>query len=283
MAAALNKKTADFYEFQRNILCRFVFAFIFCFLLYYLYSNTMVHQLHAPALRFPYVDITYWIFHYLKIPDFVTSNYIISCCFDILLFASCILAFIFPSNRIFIVVFFLLYFIYFITFNSYGAFHAHAKIGILLIPIPFMFPGKLTFQYLWEAIRYFALFIYADAFFWKLFRLTILSKDHGILILKKNYASYIFYHPNTAFSRLCTWLLEHPAFIQFLFITGFILEGLFIIGFFTKRFDKYLFIISILIPFGFLLLSDAFFFELIILSFSFISLRELLPGDTGTK
>lgn len=253
--------------FQRTLLCRLVFAFIFFFLLYYQYSNTMAHQLQSPVLIFPYVDITYWIFHLLKIPDFITHNYFAASCFDSLLFITCILSFLFPGRRIFITSFFILYFTYYIIFNSYSTQHTHSKAGMLLATIPFMVPDKM-FYYLWEATRYFTLFIYTDAFLWKLLRFSIFKKDHGSLVIKKNFAGFLYYNSNSYLANSFKWLLEHPVIIQTIFLAGFMLEGCFIIGFFTKRFDKYLFVISILLPVGFLYLSDAFFFELLVLSFT---------------
>ena len=123
---------------------------------------------------------------------------------------------------------------------------------------------------MWEAMRYFGLFIYADAFLWKLVRLTFLQADQGILILKRNLTPYLYYHKQTFFGDLYTWLLKHPYLVQVLFFSGFIAEGLFLVGFFTKRFDRYLFYLSFLMPLGFLFLSDALFFELLIFSCTLI-------------
>ncbi len=132
---------------------------------------------------------------------------------------------------------------------------------------------------MWEAIRYFALFVYADAFIWKLIRFNFLTKDHGSLVVKKNFVAYLFYNPGGFFAGAYTWLLEHPTIVQTLFITGFIMEGCFVVGFFTKRFDRCLLVMSVLLPFGFLFLSDAFFFELTILSFTLVNFSSLSTGN----
>ncbi len=276
MEAAIGREPVVFND-QRTLLCRLVFAFIFFFLWYYLYSNTMVHQLQSPVLVFPYVDSTYWLFHLLKIPEFITQDYFTASCFDALLFTACILSFLYPDKRIFIISFFILYGMYYIIINTYGMQHTHSKAGILLISLPFMVPKKM-FYYMWEAMRYFTLFVYTDAFLWKLLRLHFFNKDHGILVLKKNFAAFLFYNRSGFFAGMYTWLLQHPGMVQIIFITGFILEGCFIIGFFTKRFDRYLLVMSVLLPVGFLFLSDAFFFELLILSFTLISFRRSLTG-----
>ncbi len=170
METALNKQPYHLW-LQRDFLCRIVFAFIFIDLLYNFFSNSMVHQLQTPSLKFPYIDITYWLFHLLKIPDTVSSNQLLAYCLGFFLFIFSIGTLLFPSRRIFIKAFFVFYVIYYIIFNSYGTHHTHSKIGILLMPIPFFLKSNKRFEFMWEAMRYFTLFIYADAFFWKLTRL----------------------------------------------------------------------------------------------------------------
>jgi hypothetical protein len=71
------------------------------------------------------------------------------------------------------------------------------------------------------------------------------------------------------------WFLGHPFFVEVIFFTGFILEGLFIIGFFTKKFDRLLFIISLLLPFGFWFMADAVFYELVILSITLLPVSAI--------
>src|SRR5438105_1572223 len=115
--------------FPRRTVCRLVFTFIFISLLYSSISHTLLHQLQYPVLKFPYVDLTYWVMHLLKIPELLTGNLILAWCFDILLFITCVLSLIFPSKRLFIISFFVLYFIYYLFYNSYGMHYAHSIIG----------------------------------------------------------------------------------------------------------------------------------------------------------
>ena len=59
------------------------------------------------------------------------------------------------------------------------------------------------------------------------------------------------------------------------FIAGTILEGLFIVGFFTRKYDKYLLIFSIFLPLGFWFTADAYFFEFLILSLTLVNFHAL--------
>ena len=96
-----------------------------------------------------------------------------------------------------------------------------------------------------------------------------------MLILKKNQAAYLYLEPDTMLAGLYRWLLLQPALVNGAYIAGVIIEGLFIIGFFTRKYDKYLLILSILLPAGFWFTADAYFFELLILSLTLVNFHAL--------
>lgn len=258
-----------------TILCRIVFAIILIDLTLAGFSSVLAHQLQSPVLKFPYVDPTFWAMHLMHIPEFMTSHFYVSWALDILLFGTCIGALIFPEKKWIIALFIMSYFVYYIIFNSFGAHHTHSRIPILMAPVPFLF-SKKSFSYAWEALRYFTIFSYSAAFLWKFFRFSWLNDNQGILILKKNLAPYLYFNPDTFLAEVYVWFLNNPAWLNFIFFTGFILEGIFIIGFFTKKYDRYLFYISLLLPVGFWFLADALFFEQIVLS---LTLLHISPGS----
>lgn len=269
MAPTLNPGTAWYTSAQRQRMCRLVFSFILLSLLYSFFSHTLVHQLQAPVLKFPYVDLCYWALHLASIPEFISGHFIVAALFDGMLFLTCLLTLLFPERRWFAVLFFGLYFIYFIIVNTYGALHTSSKVGILLMAIPFMARSLRTFTFLWQGMRYLALFMYADAFLWKFFRWSWLDNDQATGVIKKNLTAYLYFHSHTVQAAVYNWFLRHATLTGWLFKTGMLLEGLFLLGFFTTKFDRYLFLISILLPIGFYFFADAFFFELIILSFTY--------------
>ena len=256
---------------RRKFLCRIVFTFILLSLLYAAVSKTLFHQLQAPVLRYPYVDPVYWMMHLLWIPDTVVSNNSIAYTADMLLFITCIGAIAFPKKRIFILLFLPIYFVYFMVYNSYGGHHTHAGAGILLIPIPFLFRKKVTFSLLWEGLRYYTLFVYASSFLWKLCRFSFMQPDQGLRIMRNNLTPYLYYNPGSLLSGVYHWLLVHPLWANALYILGFVAEGLFIVGFFTKKFDRHLLLLSVILITGFWFLADALFFQLLILSFTLVN------------
>ncbi|HEY8893513.1 MAG TPA: hypothetical protein VIM79_01815, partial [Niastella sp.] len=182
---------------ERKRIARVVFALTLASLVWSFFSNTLFHQLQRPALKYPYVDLTYWVMHLFNVPEFVTGNYWLACLLDVALFAFCVLCYIYPEKRWCIWSFIALYFLYFITFNTFGGHHTNHKIGFLLIAIPFTVVNYKSFNYLWQGLRYFLLFAYTDAFLWKFFRLAWLHPNQGMLIMKKNQAAYLYFEPDT--------------------------------------------------------------------------------------
>ena len=260
---------------ERRRIARVVFGLIGASLIWSFFSNTLLHQLQRPVIKFPYVDLTYWGMHWLGLPEFLTGHFAVACLFDVALFASCIGCLWEPEKRLYVWSFIVLYFIYFITFNTFGAHHTNHKIGLLLIAIPFTVTDYKSFNYLWQGLRYFLLFAWADAFLWKFFRLAWLHADQGILIMKKNVAAILYFEPNSWKADLYRWLLQHPGWVNGGYIFGVVMEAAFIVGFFTRKYDKYLFVLSILLPIGFWLIADAYFFQLMILNLTLINFHKV--------
>jgi hypothetical protein len=262
-------------ESKRNFICRLVFSCIFLLLCYEFFSHALLYQLRSPALVYPYVDITYLLFNLSGLQQAVSGSLTVSVLFSILLFVFCAAVIICPSKRIYIGLFSLFYFFYFLSYSNFGAHHVHSKIGILFITIPFAVSSK-NFVLLWEGLRYFTFFIYADAFIWKLVRGSWLFDKQGILIIKSNITPILYAHPDFRLKGLYEYLFLHPHYADILFKSGFVLEGLFLVGFFTKKFDLYFVFFSLLLAIGFYLMADAFAFELLILNFTLIyNFREL--------
>ena len=272
-----NKNQEYFFsQKQENFLCRLVFSIILLDLVFTAFSNTLIHQMQAPFLKFAYVDPSFWLMHLLAIPEFISSHFYVAWFWDIVLFASCIGIIIFPRKKWLVLTFIVFYFVYYIIFNSYGAHHTHSLIPILITPVAFLF-SKKSFSFAWQGLRYFLLFSYSAAFLWKFFRFSWLQSNQGILILKKNLTPYLLFNPNSFLAEVYWWFLNHPFLVEVIFLSGIILEGVFIIGFFTRKYDKALFFISLILPLGFWFMADAVFYEMVILSLT------LLPVSTIEK
>jgi hypothetical protein len=270
MEKALMSAPPLFTTSERKWLCRLTFTFILLSLFYSFISHTLVHQMVNPVLRYPYVNPSFWLLILSGIPGFISGHPAVSLLFDISLAGSCILVLVKPDRRFLVLLFFILYSVYFSIYNIYGAEFTNYKVGILLAPIPFMVKAGTSFNFLWEGLRYLTLFAYGDAFLWKLFRGTWHFRSQGVLVIKKNLSGYLYFNPDTNLAHLYYWLLRHDAITDLLFKTGFFLEGLFLLGFITRRFDKLLFLVSLVLQIGFYLFADLVYWELLILSLTLL-------------
>ncbi|HEY4154172.1 MAG TPA: hypothetical protein VGM24_02065 [Puia sp.] len=256
----------------RDRLCRITFSLILISLIYSFYSHTLTSQLLKPVLIFPSNDLTYWVIHLTRLPAIITGHLAIAVAFDLILFLSCVWCILHPQRRVWPVLFFIFYLLYFVIFNSYGLFHAHKRVGVLLLPIPFMMAGDRSFLLIWKGLRYYVCYIYGTAFLWKLFRGSGFYGQQAVLIIKRNLTAYLYYDPGSLLSKIYSWMILHPQVPALLSAAGFMLEGLFIIGFFTRRMDRGLFLLSIILPLGFLFMADTLFLELIFLAICFYDL-----------
>src|SRR5665213_1614266 len=219
----MKNKNSEIYFSQRQIefLCRLVFSIILIDLVFSAFSNTLVHQLQSPVLKFAYVDPTFWVMHLLKIPGLVSSNFYLSWFWDIALFISCIGILIFPGKKWIIAVFIIFYFVYYVIFNSYGAHHTHALIPVLITPVAFLF-SKKSFSFAWQGLRNFFSFSYSAAFLWKFSCFSWLQGNQGVLIVKKNLTPYLYFNPHTFLAEIYFWFLDNPILIQMIYLAGFV-------------------------------------------------------------
>jgi hypothetical protein len=110
----------------------------------------------------------------------------------------------------------------------------------LLFPVLFMTSNAKTFQLLFESLRYFFLFFFASAGLWKIVQLSVFQPTHMSSVLLFQHAEYLATSPGYVYSNFIYWLIDHPAISYALYIAGTLLELIFFIGFFTKKYDRLL-------------------------------------------
>ncbi len=261
---------------QRILITRIVFGFILLAILFRYFNHVLLHNFQAPPLKYPLIDYTYWLVHYTGIPDLIASNKFAGILFDISLTLSALIVFIFPLKRYFAITFTLLYFVYIICYNSYAMHHSHPMMGILFLSFGFWPKKPATYKIVWEGIRYMIIFIYADAFIWKLLNGTLLNPEQGMANIKENIGWIMLGDNNVIFNKdFYAFFLRNNTLVQAGYICTVFLEGLLIIGFFTKKFDNYLFWFPIIIHVVNYFFIDVCFLEMLIVSVVFLNFRTI--------
>ncbi|MEO6454370.1 MAG: hypothetical protein ABIN97_09875 [Ginsengibacter sp.] len=262
-------------EKHRIIISRLVFIFIFTSLLFRFYLQVTPSHLLQPALFYLNLDLTYWVYKFLKIPELIVYNQKAAILFDAFLFLTCGLSIIFPLKRIFIIVFSLLFFIYAVTYNTFIVHHSHPLSVMMLITFPFWFKKDKIWNLAWEGMRYYICYIYVMSFIWKIWiNNSFFYWNQGIASLKINLAEYIYHNPGSFMSVLFKFLIAHPVLVNIGNTFIFLSEGLMIIGFFTKKYDRLLILLPIIIHVCTYVFADVFFIEMLVLIFPFFTKRD---------
>lgn len=260
---------------QRIIVTRLVFLFILIFLTFRFFINVTPSHFLQPSLFLIQFDFTYWLYKFSHLSDVIIKNEAGTYVFDILLFSTCIMSIFFPVKRIFIICFSLLFIIYALSYYMYIVHHAHPLSIMMLITLPFWAAKKEHWKLLWEGMRYYICFIYTASFIWKIMFGSFFFWNNGVTSAKYNFAEYIYHNPNSIMSSVLKYFISHPVFLNIGNTFIILLEGLMVIGFFTKRFDKYLMLLPIIIHVATYFFADVFFIEWLVLIFVFFSDKQI--------
>ena len=260
---------------ERVVLCRLVFSFILlCLVFRFLLNATPSHLLQPPLFNLN-LDLTYWLYQYFKIPQLVVYNHIGAIIFDLFLFVLCIMALFFPSKKIIIIFFSVTFLVYAITYNTYIVHHAHPLTVLTLITVPFWFTKFKNWKLMWEGMRYYVCYVYTMSFIWKaVISNSFFYRNQGVGSAKLNLAEYIYHHPGTFMTSVYTFFIAHPYLLNIGNTFIFLLEGLMVVGFFTKKYDRILMILPVIIHLSTYIFADVFFIEMLVLVFVFFRKKD---------
>lgn len=111
---------------------------------------------------------------------------------------------------------------------------------LVFFPALFMFNNEKTFSFLVDALRYFFLYFITSAALWKFIQGGIFNMNEmsGVLLYQHN--QQLTNSPGYWQTDFYYWLIQHPGVSWCLYAAATIIELSFIIGFFTKKYDRLL-------------------------------------------
>jgi hypothetical protein len=150
--------------------------------------------------------------------------------------------------------------LYFLLADIFWQVHHEPFILYLLLAFAFVTNREDRFYKLLEACRYYFLYIFVSAAIWKIARGAVFNGREMSRILLLHHSDLLTSHsdlpgePCSLFScRVYTWLINHPYCSYWLYLGGVLLEASFIIGFFTRRWDRLLIVLALVFVIGDLL------------------------------
>lgn len=269
MIAVMNDKL-------RIILVRLLASYALFFLILFFFQYATPSRLLAPPLSSVGLDITYWMLKYSGLLRLIVYNRAGSILFDIFLFATGILTLIFPLQRKWVIAFSSLLFLYSLVFNLLLIHHVSFMAGVLIVFLPFWLNDPERSWLLWQGVRYYTCLIYTMAFVWKiLIGRSFYFWPQGNATFRYNLVEYMYHNPESFFSSFYRWCLLHAWVLNGGEKMVALAEGLMVIGFFTRKWDKFLFWCPVFIHLTTYFFSDVFFFQLLILDFSLLGVRQI--------
>lgn len=203
------------------------------------WQGLLVHQLQAAPFISVEADNSFWLFHALGISSLaIHSNFgwVIDFCW---LAAALWLAFR-PYQKSFGILLLLAFWSYFFIYNSVATHHEHTLVALLFFTVLINIRKTENFVLCFVGLRYYAVFAMFSAGFWKLWRGSLFLPNQMSEILKRQHLEYLINYPDTTYSDFIVFLIQNPIISNWLWYMGWAVELFFIVGFFTRKWDKIL-------------------------------------------
>ncbi len=225
--------------YPRQLMAPVIFSWLFVILIYFFSTNSLLSQLQQPVLIDPESDNTFWLLHILRLPQWLLQHRGAALAFDIILTCSCIICIFVPGQRIFTRITVVGIWILYVCYCTAAGKH-YAQIGYLLVPIPFLVLKTEKFSLLWDGIRYWICFLYTCAGLYKLYYGGFAYPLNMSHILQQMNAEWLFFKPTGFQADIIAYLAEHPGLSQWFYRMAALMELSLLIGFFTRKFDRFL-------------------------------------------
>jgi len=222
---------------QLVIIHRVIYVLILCALTFRFYSSMMPHQLQQPVLINPSLDKSYQLLLLTGLPQLLVSNFYAALTFDSMLFILPLSCIFFPKRVCLSVLFSILMFVFVITQYSYLCFHKHNLAGLFIASIIPCFTKEKPFTFTMESFRFYILFVYSSAAFWKISREHSLNPGHFHSIIAADTAAYLYLQPSSKLASAIRWLLKHQEATDWMMKSTILFQASYVVGFFTKRVD----------------------------------------------
>ena len=220
--------------------------FYVCFVLFLViryFDGLFLSQISSNPIRSPRVDLIVWLTHLIDLPDLFT-NTTLSLILDtsIVILPLIILFQVFRNRSIHktsLVLSFLFTF-YILVIYCYPTLSLRKYLGLVLIPFAFSFSNNERFSNYLRLMRYFVLFVFTSASLWKITRGVIFDDWHMQLSLKLQHIDNFANWPDHYITKLLSTFIANSQYCYVLFILAVLMQLSFVVGFFTRKYDRLL-------------------------------------------
>jgi hypothetical protein len=164
---------------------------------------------------------------------------------------------------------FLAYFaLYLLVADIFWQVHHEPFIILLLLGLAWTTDLPERFYQLLTIARYYFLYIFVSAALWKFARGSVFNGSEMSRILLLHHTDLLTDPCTSLTCRVYRWLIDHPAWSYSLYLCGALVEASFVVGFFTRRWDRLLIVLAIAFVIADLLLMRIPYWTILIGAFA---------------
>lgn len=186
-------------------------------------------------------------------------------------------------NRVLVLTTLFFHLVYCLILSSMSGVSAETFVAWMTVAIIFYATTSKGFYYLLQILRLFFLIIFFSAGLWKLRTGAVFNTEQMSAVLLWQHASYLAGSTETYYGKMILFLINHVYFSYALYLATFFAEISFAIGFFTRKYDRYLIVFFCLfLLFDYIIMGINYSAWLAFTGSLYFS-RYRLPGVKGRK
>lgn len=136
-------------------------------------------------------------------------------------------------------------------------------VGWLLFPVLLMMKDLRTFYYVFHGLRYFFLYFFVSAGLWKIYEGGVFNFSQMSNLLLYQHKEQLVSSSGDWYTSFIYGLVKHPFVSYTLYLLATAAELIFITGFFTRRFDRWLIMVFLVFVAADLLVMKINYFEVL--------------------
>lgn len=171
--------------------------------------------------------------------------------------------------------------IYVQAFTLYPTNSIEGHFAWLMMPLLFLMRDQRGFSLVLGGLRYVFLFFFFSAGVWKIYWGGVFNPAQLSNILAFQHAHVLALAPESSFAKFINWLMDHPRIGWFIYILATAIELVFVVGFFTMKWDRWLIILFLLFLVFDQLIMQIGYYEMIpmLIPLYFYSKEKRMHGD----
>ncbi|MCA9750341.1 MAG: hypothetical protein KC414_14625, partial [Romboutsia sp.] len=260
------------------------YLYIWCvfFLFIYvirIYQGRYITALCQPEIKGIGLSYTFWIANSFGILKFIINHKILSLRIDISIPFLALFILIYSNKKIFPIILFVLFLLQHFCLETYSVTQTKSTVFILLSLFPLIVKEK-NFHLMVEFAKYFCCFVLCIAAYYKIKHGVAFDSNHFQKILQLQHIDLALYQTSSIRLSISNFLVEYKTISFILFSLLIIIQYSFIVGFFTNKYNKLLFVFYLLFNLSTIVLMRIYNFEMLMCAtLSFLYLPQTILSN----